>query len=65
MKHKSVEVLVRSQFNIPDDDDVKVTFIMLFNNMYTFEVEWFNSDVCYQSHFELPHIESSSKELLN
>ena len=38
MKNKAIELLVRMQYNIKDEDQVDVKFLYLIGNLYTFEV---------------------------
>lgn len=58
MKHKAVENLVRTQFNIPENQKVSVTFLARVDDLYEYEVEWWDENQNrYQSNMKLPHIE--------
>jgi hypothetical protein len=64
MKHKTVENMVRTQFNIDDDIDVRVEFLFYADGFYEFEVEWFNVGIRYQSNFKLPQISYMTQDML-
>lgn len=58
MRNKAIELMVRCQFNIPQETKVSVTCLACVNSFYDYEVEWWDgNDVRYQSNFTLPHIE--------
>lgn len=58
MRNKAVELMVRCQFNIPENVEVSVRCLGCTNSQYDYEVEWWdNKDIRYQSNFTLPHIE--------
>ena len=64
MKHKAVEALVRIQFNIPEEEPVKVEFLAFYNNKYYFEVSWYSDegDFYHQCNLTLPHISFLTKD---
>lgn len=39
MKHKAIENMIRTQYNLADDTCVNVKFLYSVENKYTFEVE--------------------------
>ena len=58
MKNSAVKALVRTQFNIPENVDIRVECISCINGTYNFEVEWWDENqVRYQCNMNLPHIE--------
>lgn len=65
MKHKAVEVLVRVQFNIPDETHVKVQFLSSVDNNYEFEVEWYGDegDYRHQCNLTLPSISFQTQDM--
>jgi len=63
MKHKAVENLIRTQFNIPENIIVKVNFLYMANSLYTFEVEWYDNGCRNQCNLSLPHISFQSEHI--
>lgn len=64
MKHKAVEAMVRVQFNIPDDIEVLVTFLALYNEHYEFEIEWWSGEsVRHQCNCRLPHLAQQNQDM--
>jgi len=56
MKNKAVENMIRTQFNIEDSVKVKITFILYMNDIYEFDVEWYEGDVRHHTVLQLPRI---------
>lgn len=65
MKNKTVENMVITQFNIPEETEVRGECLSSNGNSYDFEAEWFtdHGDFRHQSNFTLPHIEMQSQDL--
>jgi len=60
MKNKAVESLIRIQFNIPEDIDVKVRCLghttIDSRTSYDFEIEWWKEDVRNVIAVMMPHL---------
>ena len=57
MKHSSVRALIRTQFNIDPCIDIDVKFLSLIDDIYHFEVEWWERDtIRKQCNLQLPQI---------
>ncbi len=58
MKNKTVEAMVRTQFNLPDDNTtVTVVFLVSEGGFYEFDVCWFVDEISFQLKVKLPFLE--------
>lgn len=63
MKNKTVEMMVRTQFNVDVDTDVNVEFLCFDKDGHHFEVWWYDCDILNRVNCVLPHLIRQSKNM--